>query len=199
VIAAPERDVKCARDDAIGRERSLAGQQPRILDALDARTDVLGPQPRPTSAPSTPNARWRPSVIEVGPFRRGAPLRIVVTADHGGAARLDPSGLRRRFHRLADMSGVVRDDLRSSVTACILIFPRLTFGHHHPNGSDTMLLVAHAAAVIAQTRADSQSRRRARHPLFRVIFHQTKTTAPAAAPSLLTLYAKERVKWLIIL
>jgi hypothetical protein len=126
-------------------------------------------------------------------------LRIVVTADHGGAARLDPPGLRRRFHRLADISGVVRDDLRSSVTACILIFPRLTFGHHRPNGSDTMLLVAHAAAVIAQTRADSQSRRRARHPLFRVIFHQTKTTAPAAAPSLLTLYAKERVKWLIIL
>jgi len=46
VIAAPERDVKCARDDAIGRERSLAGQQPRILDALDARADVLGPQPK---------------------------------------------------------------------------------------------------------------------------------------------------------
>jgi hypothetical protein len=44
-----------------------------------------------------------------------------------------------------------------------------------------MLLVAHAAAVIAQTRADSQSRRRARHLLFRIIFHQTKTTAPAAA------------------
>src|ERR1700726_1882832 len=159
----------------------------------------LGRSPRPTSAPSTPNAPLRPSVIEVGPFRRGAPLRIVVTADHGGAARLDAPGLRRRFHRLADISGVVRDDLRSSVTACILIFPRLTFGHHRPNGSDTMLLVAHAAAIIAQTRADSQSRRRARHPLFRVIFHQTKTTAPAAAPSLLTLYAKERVKWLIIL
>src|ERR1700719_4424605 len=157
----------------------------------------LGRSPRPTSAPSTPNARLRPSVIEVGPFRRGAPLRILVTA--AGAARLDPPGLRRRFHRLADISGVVRDDLRSSVTACILIFPRLTFGHHRPNGSDTMLLVAHAAAVIAQTRADSQSRRRARHPLFRVIFHQTKTTAPAEAPSLLTLYAKERVKWLIIL
>ena len=46
VIAAPERDVKCARDDAIGRERSLAGQQPRILDALDARADALGPQPK---------------------------------------------------------------------------------------------------------------------------------------------------------
>src|ERR1700720_3447662 len=92
----------------------------------------LGRSPRPTSAPSTPNARLRPSVIEVGPFRRGAPLRIVVTADHGGAARLDPPGLRRRFQRLADLFGVVRGDLPSSVTACILIFPRLTFGHHHP-------------------------------------------------------------------
>jgi len=44
-------------------------------------------------------------------------LRIVVTADHGGAARLDPPGLRRRFQMLTDISGVVRDDLRSSVTA----------------------------------------------------------------------------------
>src|SRR6202047_2503692 len=92
------------------------------LTRLTRAPMFLGRSPRPTSAPSTPNAPLRPSVIEVGPFRRGAPLRIVVTADHGGAARLDPSGLRRRFHRLADMSGVVRDDLRSSVTACILIF-----------------------------------------------------------------------------
>src|SRR5260370_16665458 len=46
VIAAPERDVHCPRDEAIGCEGSLAGQQPRILDALDARADVLWPQPR---------------------------------------------------------------------------------------------------------------------------------------------------------
>src|ERR1700724_3721270 len=138
----------------------------------------LGRSPRPTSAPSTPNARWRPSVIEVGPFRRGAPLRIVVTADHGGAARLDPSGLRRRFHRLADMSGVVRDDLRSSVTAGILIFPRLTFGHHHPNGSDTMLLVAHAGEVIAQPRGDSKRRRRARHPPLPCHIPSNQNTGP---------------------
>jgi hypothetical protein len=46
LITAPERDVQCARDDAIGCEGSLAGQQPRILDALDARADVLRPQPR---------------------------------------------------------------------------------------------------------------------------------------------------------
>ena len=36
-------------------------------------------------------------------------------------------------------------------------------------------------------------------PLFCVIFHQPETMAPAAVPSLLTLYAKERVKWLIVL
>src|SRR6202030_3970341 len=106
----------------------------------------LGRSPRPTSAPSTLNARLRPTVIEVGPFRRGAPLRILVTANKAGAVPLDPPGPRRRFHRLAYISGVVRDDLRSSVTACILIFPRLTFGHPRPNGSDTMLLVADTAA-----------------------------------------------------
>jgi hypothetical protein len=46
VIAAPERDVQCPRDESIGCEGSLAGQQPRILDALDARADVLRPQPK---------------------------------------------------------------------------------------------------------------------------------------------------------
>jgi hypothetical protein len=46
VIAAPERDVHCPRDEAIGCKRSLAGQQPRILDAFDARADVLWPQPK---------------------------------------------------------------------------------------------------------------------------------------------------------
>jgi hypothetical protein len=46
VIAAPERDVQRVRDDAIVGERSPAGQQPPILDALDARADVLWPQPK---------------------------------------------------------------------------------------------------------------------------------------------------------
>jgi hypothetical protein len=46
VIAAPERDVQCPRDEAIGCEGSLAAQQPRILDAFDARADALWPQPK---------------------------------------------------------------------------------------------------------------------------------------------------------
>jgi len=113
VIAAPERDVKCPRDDAIGRERSLAGQQPRILDAIDARADVLGPQTKADIRAFDPEC----SLATVSHRSRPPPLRIVVTADHRGAVRLDPPGLRRRFHRLTDISGVVRDDLRSSVTA----------------------------------------------------------------------------------
>src|ERR1700730_9721117 len=54
LITAPERDVQCARDDAIGREGSLAGHPPRILDALDARPDVLRPQPRADICPFEP-------------------------------------------------------------------------------------------------------------------------------------------------
>src|ERR1700730_14924099 len=68
----------------------------------------LGRSPRPTSAPSTPNARLRPSVIEVGPFRRGAPLRIVVTADHGGAARLDPPPMSSPASRPGRANSVVQ-------------------------------------------------------------------------------------------
>jgi hypothetical protein len=34
------------RDEGIGCEGSLVGQQPRILDAFDARSDVLWPQPK---------------------------------------------------------------------------------------------------------------------------------------------------------
>jgi hypothetical protein len=52
--------------------------------------------------------------------------------------------------------------------------------------------------ATARRGPDPQSRRSPRHPLFRVIFHQPETTASAAAPSLPTRYAKERVKWLII-
>jgi len=42
-IAVPESNVQCSRDNAIVRERSLAGQQPWILDAFGSRADVLWP------------------------------------------------------------------------------------------------------------------------------------------------------------
>src|SRR5580704_4449406 len=106
VIAAPERDVHCPRDEAIGCEGSLAGQQPRILDALDARADVLWPQPRadirgfePGRSLATVCHKSRPPF-----FSQCGPLRIVVTADHRGSVRLDRPG----YHRLADIPGVAR-------------------------------------------------------------------------------------------
>jgi len=46
VIAASERNVQRAPDDAIGRKGSVPGQQTLILDALDRRPDVLRPQPQ---------------------------------------------------------------------------------------------------------------------------------------------------------
>ena len=84
MIAAPERDVHCPRDEVIGCKRSLAGQQPRILDAFDARADVqtrqtrrgsatrltrapmfFGRNAKATSAASGPDACSRPSVSTV--------------------------------------------------------------------------------------------------------------------------------------
>src|ERR1700730_17764525 len=119
VIAAPERDVKCARDDTIGRERS---QHPRILDALDARADVLVPQPKadirafdpecsfatvshrsrplssgcPIAHRRDRRSRWcRSPVLSLasskGPFLTGAELSV----EGGGSRRFDQRGLAR--------------------------------------------------------------------------------------------------------
>jgi hypothetical protein len=69
MIAAPERGVQHSRYDAIGRECTLAGQQPRIFDAFDARAPMFfGRNPRPTSAPAVSKARSRLPVMEVGLF-----------------------------------------------------------------------------------------------------------------------------------
>src|SRR6516165_2743763 len=46
VITTPERGMQHSRHVVIGRECSLAGQQPRIFDAFDACADVLRPQPK---------------------------------------------------------------------------------------------------------------------------------------------------------
>jgi hypothetical protein len=45
----PARNMQCARDDAIVGEHTLAGQQPRILDAPDVRPDALRPRPKTAS------------------------------------------------------------------------------------------------------------------------------------------------------
>lgn len=73
LVAAAERDVQRARDDAIGRERSLAGQQPRILDALYARADVLRPQAKADIRAGEPERLLASVSHKNRPFSSGCP------------------------------------------------------------------------------------------------------------------------------
>jgi hypothetical protein len=47
IIAAAEGEMQRARNRAVVGEAALAGQQPPVLDALDAGPDVLRPHPQP--------------------------------------------------------------------------------------------------------------------------------------------------------
>jgi len=92
VITAPKRDLQRARDDAIGRKRSLPGQQARILDALYRRADVLRTQLKPDVSACEPECSFA-IVSHGGPACSVRAMRAVVTADHRNAVRLDQSVL----------------------------------------------------------------------------------------------------------
>jgi len=103
VIAAPERDVHRPRDEAIGCKGSLAGQQPRILDAFDARSDVLWLQPKSRHPRLRPYGRDCGALAAINWSRRTWQVPALIP-------ELEPTSAPVALQRHAEM---IRPDLQA--------------------------------------------------------------------------------------
>ena len=91
LLAATEGDMERPVRLAVGGVFAVAGQKPRILGALDRRADV----PRPQDI--RPGCARLSLLIAFVSLAQALPLLVVVAADHGGAALLDPPHLLERL------------------------------------------------------------------------------------------------------